>query len=296
MPEELLVKDIQNKIDACPRLASLKSINTALSDLVNAEQSYTEQIAEIIRRDSNLTTRLLKLVNSVFLGLSYKVTSIEDAVFFLGTKQVRELAMVTPVIDELSELTEQGYKVNWKNHWRHSIATAVMAREILSQLGIIYEGDTDYIAGLVHNIGKLIMAHIFPDVFYAIISHRFPNSKDVCAYETSRLGCDHAGIGAYYLLRHNLPESIIEAVSCHHRPLEAKNHSLLAAALQVADSMVQITGIETIDMLDPIDAEYLNKLEGWQLLFEDPERDGKDALTSIFRSLEKMPLMLQGIV
>lgn len=296
MPEELLAKDIQNKIDACPRLASLKSINTALSDLVNAEQSYTEQIAEIIRRDSNLTTRLLKLVNSVFLGLSYKVTSIEDAVFFLGTKQVRELAMVTPVIDELSELTEKGYKVNWKNHWRHSIATAVMAREILSQLGITYEGDTDYIAGLVHNIGKLIMAHIFPDVFYAIISHRFPNSKDVCAYEASRLGCDHASIGAYYLLRHNLPESIIEAVACHHRPLGAKNHSLLAAALQVADSMVQITGIETIDMLDPIDAEYLSKLEGWQLLFEDPERDVKDALASIFRSLEKMPLMLQGIV
>ncbi|HTO04128.1 MAG TPA: HDOD domain-containing protein, partial [Opitutus sp.] len=95
---------IRRRIDSCPKLGSLQSINRALSDLVNSEQSLNSQIAEIIRRDPSLAARLLRMVNSVYFGLSTRVNNIEEAVFFLGLRQIRELSMATPVIEELEKL------------------------------------------------------------------------------------------------------------------------------------------------------------------------------------------------
>src|ERR1700750_1800756 len=85
--------EITKRIDACPKLASLQSINRALAGLVNSEQSFNSQIAEIIRRDPSLTARLLRMVNSVYFGLTAKVNNIEEAVFYLGLRQIRELSM-----------------------------------------------------------------------------------------------------------------------------------------------------------------------------------------------------------
>src|SRR5947209_6849653 len=99
----LRADEIKRRIDSVPKLASLESIGRELTDLVNSEQSYNSQIAEVIRRDPSLTARILRMVNSVYFGLAAKVNNIEEAVFYLGLRQIRELSMATPVIDELGE-------------------------------------------------------------------------------------------------------------------------------------------------------------------------------------------------
>src|SRR5450631_3493307 len=98
-------QQIENRLKACPCLPSLGSIENALKDLLSADQRYTSQIAEIIRRDPSLTSRLLRLVNSVYYGITTPVNSIEEAVFYLGVRQIRQLAMVTPVIEDFQRLT-----------------------------------------------------------------------------------------------------------------------------------------------------------------------------------------------
>src|SRR6185436_1560095 len=80
------------KVKQCPRLPSLRSIETALKELLNADNRFTTQISEVIRRDPSLTARLLRLVNSVYYGLTTPVNSIEEAVFYLGVRQIRQLA------------------------------------------------------------------------------------------------------------------------------------------------------------------------------------------------------------
>ena len=90
------LSEIQAQLARCPSIPSLGSINKALQGLLLTEQRYTAQIAEIIRRDPSLTSRLLRLVNSVYFGLTTPVNSIEEAVFYLGVRQIRQLAMVTP--------------------------------------------------------------------------------------------------------------------------------------------------------------------------------------------------------
>jgi HD-like signal output (HDOD) protein len=88
-PVPLTFQQIEGRLRNCARLPSLRSIDSALRELLNADQRYTNQIAEVIRRDPSLTSRLLRLVNSVYYGLSSPVNSIEEAVFYLGVRQIR---------------------------------------------------------------------------------------------------------------------------------------------------------------------------------------------------------------
>src|ERR1700742_3683598 len=153
---KLDLKEIESQLALCPSLPSLSSINKALQGLLLAEQRYSAQISEIIRRDPSLTSRLLRLVNSVYYGLNTPVNSIEEAVFYLGVRQIRQLAMVTPVIEDFQRLTQQ-CNFPWREFWQHCIGTAIMTREVTTNVPGPSE-DTDYVAGLVHDIGKIVMA------------------------------------------------------------------------------------------------------------------------------------------
>src|ERR1041384_5624858 len=163
--------EIKRRIDGCPKLASLQSINRALGELVRSEQSLNSQIAEVIRRDPSLSARLLRMVNSVYFGLSTRVNNIEEAVFFLGLRQIRELSMATPVIEELDQWQQSTTPgLPWKDLWTHSISTAILTREILASTALHIDDDTAYLVGLLHNVGKVVMAYSFPDVVRTLMA------------------------------------------------------------------------------------------------------------------------------
>ena len=122
-------EQIELRLRHCPRLPSLGSINSALRELLNADQRYTTQVAEIIRRDPSLTARVLRLVNSVYYGLSTPVNSIEEAVFYLGVRHIRQLVMVTPIIEDFQKLAGQA-PFPWREFWQHCIGTAILTREV----------------------------------------------------------------------------------------------------------------------------------------------------------------------
>ena len=138
----------------------------ALKELLGADQRYTTQIAEIIRRDPSLTSRLLHLVNSVYYGLANPIKNIEEAVFFLGVRQIRQLAMVTPVIEDFQKLTSD-QRFPWRQFWRHCIGVALITRELVD-LVKSPDGESDYVSGSIHDVGKIVMSSVFPDHFQAI--------------------------------------------------------------------------------------------------------------------------------
>jgi HD-like signal output (HDOD) protein len=289
--------EIIRRIDACPKLASLQSINRALAGLVNSESSYNSQIAEIIRRDPSLTTRLLRMVNSVYFGLSAKVNNIEEAVFYLGLRQIRELSMATPVIEEMEKVTQSPLRLPWRDLWKHSIGTAIMTREILATTTLLIDDDTDYIVGLLHNIGKVLLASMFAPEFGRIIENEYPGTSEVCAVEHALVGWDHARIGGHYLERHKLGPEIIAAVRHHNAPGAAGEHQFYAAAVQVADHVVRFAGIPGGFERVPAPAEdsWLG-LEGWRILFGEGERETRLARAALANSLRRLPALLAGLV
>lgn len=288
--------EIKRRIAACPKLASLQSINRELQELVRSEKSVISHIAEVIRRDPSLSARLLRMVNSVYFGLSTHVNNIEEAVFFLGLRQVRELAMATPVLEELERL-QAGRALPWKDLWAHSIATAVMTREILGATALHIDDDTDYLVGLLHNIGKIIMAYSFPDELQAIIATPAASPAEVCLREREIIGWDHGQIGAHYLTRHSLAEEIVFAVQYHDVPEQAPRHQLFAAAVQVADSVVRSSGISGgFEQVSPIENESWMDLPGWRILYGVESTEGMLARAAIANTLQRLPSMLDGLL
>jgi len=290
--------EIMRRIEACPKLASLQSINRALSDLVRSESSVTSQIAEIIRRDPSLSARLLRLVNSVYFGLSARVNNIEEAVFFLGLRQIRELSLATPVLEDLAQFQSSSSLVlPWKDLWTHSIGTAVLTREILASTALHIDDDTDYLVGLLHNIGKVVMAYAFPEELTTLMATPAATPADICQLERNLIGWDHAHIGAHYLERHHLAEEITLAVRHHNDPDRAPRHRLFASCVQVADYLVRHRGISGgFEQVAPIAEGAWTELDGWKILFGADGPETMLARASIANSLQRLPSVLQGLL
>jgi len=289
-------EEIKRRIGGCPKLASLQSINQELQELVRSDRSMISRIAEVIRRDPSLSARLLRMVNSVYFGLSTHVNNIEEAVFFLGLRQVRELAMATPVLEELERL-QSGQALPWKDLWTHSIASAIMTRDILSATALHIDDDTDYLVGLLHNIGKIIMAYAFPDELATLMAEAHGTTFDVCAREREIIGWDHAQIGAYYLSRHHVSEEIVLAVQYHNAPEAAPQHQLFAAAVQVADFVVRNSGISGgFEKIERIEDDAWTQLPGWQILFGNGQTESLLARAAVANTLRRLPSMLDGLL
>jgi HD-like signal output (HDOD) protein len=286
---------IETQLKNCPRLPSLSTINSALRELLTSDRRYTSQISEVIRRDPSLTARLLRLVNSVYFGLTTPVNSIEEAVFYLGVRQIRQLAMVTPVIEDFQKLAGKT-PFGWREFWRHCIGTAIMTREVISTVQVPSD-DADYVAGLVHDVGKIVMASAFPQHFAEIQRRLLEPGADLLALETEVLGYNHTDLGALYLTSHNLPDIMVESAQYHHHPERASHHSQIVAAVQVADLLVRYAKIgQSGNPAEVTKEDWLNAT-GWSILFtQRAEAEQVIARASLNRSLERLPTILEGLV
>jgi putative nucleotidyltransferase with HDIG domain len=288
-------KEILSQLSRCPSLPSLGSINKALQGLLIVEQRYTAHIAEIIRRDPSLTSRLLRLVNSVYYGLSTPVNSIEEAVFYLGVRQIRQLAMVTPVIEDFQRLTRQ-CDFPWREFWQHCIGTAILTREVTASINAQSE-DADYVAGLVHDVGKIVMAWTFPDHFAEIHRQAAASARELVEIENEVLGIDHCELGASYLERHHLPELMVHSARHHHHPEKAAKFPQAIAAVQIADLLLRSEKMGYSGNHREVTRDECFTASGWKMLLPDVcEAEHNIARASLTRTLEQMPQMLEGLV
>lgn len=287
--------DIEVRVRDCPRLPSLRSVDSALRELLNADQRYTNQISEVIRRDPSLTARLLRLVNSIYYGLSSPVNTIEEAVFYLGVRQIRQLAMITPVIEDFQKLAGRA-PFAWREFWQHCIGVAIITREVTNAVQCPND-ESDYVAGLVHDMGKIVMAAAFPTHFVEIQRRVSEGAPDLLAIETEVLGLSHTEVGAMYLRHHNLPDLMIETALFHHEPERASGHAPIVAAVQIADLLVRHAKIGQSGNAGEVTEETWRNASGWGILF--PNRDaGEKAIAhaALKRSLERLPMTLEGLV
>jgi|SRR5579862_6131064 len=288
-------KAIKAKVTACPALPSLGSISKALQDLLFAEQRFSTQISEVIRRDPSLTSRLLRLVNSVYYGLSSPVNNIEEAVFYLGVRQIRQLTMVTPIIEDFQRLTRQ-CAFPWREFWQHCIGTAIITREIIGSVQAPND-ESDYVAGLVHDVGKIVMAWSFPEHFTEIHRLASTGTQDLVAIETEVLGIDHGELGALYLEHHRLPEVMIQSARFHHHPENASEHRALVASVQIADLLLRSEKIGCSGNFLEVTQDQCLAASGWFVLFPKPgQAEHAIARASLNRSLERLPSILEGLV
>ena len=302
---------IRSRIESCPRLGSLRKINSTFQDLANADRDYTGQIAEIIRRDPSLTSRLLQMVNSVFYGLSNTVNSVEDAVFYLGTKQIKQLALATPVLEDMQKFTEKAPDMDWVSFWQQSIGCAIMTRELLSFTNVEAKGDADYISGLVFGVGYLVAIYAFPDQMKEIYQQKPETEKAFRDLQMELVGWDHSEVGAYYMESHGIPSDIRMPVMHQLNPEEAGDYKHFSSAIYVAKRMVsEFISNQSADQNKDESKERapqktfnipLPNTPAWHLCPElhfllSNEGNPEFSVSSLRYSLSHLPDMLKGLV
>jgi putative nucleotidyltransferase with HDIG domain len=229
------------------------SLEQALSD----RNSDAMGVAKIISQDPSLTANILRVANSAYYaGSAGTITSVAGAVARLGFGETRNLSITMAVIRTFNHI---GQHMDHKQFWKHSIVAAVATRVITNfcnPAGPFSEDDA-YVAGLLHDIGALVLDQYFPDDFQDVRSIADEQCLPYAIAEQDVLNADHGEIGGCLLRKWNLPESIVRAVSYHHQPFRAGlEFRPLVQTVHLADAMCTTLGIG--DGADGVPAEFSN--------------------------------------
>lgn len=219
---------------------SLPDIYYRLEELIVDPKSTTDSIAGLLRSDPDLCARMLRMANSAFYSFPTKIESIERAVSTIGLRQIRELVLVTAVIQAFEGIPSG--KVNMVSFWEHSVAVGIMSSEIGQSAGIP-SAQSYYIPGLLHDLGRLVMYLKLPNLMIELLEKRDTDGVSMDQLEREILGYSHADIGGCLLEFWKLPQSIWEPVAMHHNPAGSGEFMLTACAIHIADAWVNANRI-----------------------------------------------------
>lgn len=189
---------------------------TKIFEVANNQASTAKDLNDVISVDPVLTGKVLKLINSAYYGMNEQVTSIIRAVIMLGLNTLKNLALSSAVIGSVSG-KEMFVALNLEGFWRHSIGVGVTAKKIASNLGVDRKVIEEYfIAGLLHDIGKILLNRYFPKLYLEAIRLSDIQSTPLFKEEASQIHMDHTTVGGLIAKKWNLSRSLTEVIAKHH--------------------------------------------------------------------------------
>ena len=211
---------------------SLPMMYERINQAINHPRSSIDDITRIISEDQGLSTRILKLANSPMFGYYARIDSITKAVTIIGTRQLRDLALAISVMGVFKGIPED--LINMTSFWQHSIACGTIAR-ILAICRRDANVERFFIAGMLHDVGRLILCTRVPELMRELIEQSKESGCSLYSIERSVLGFDHGNVGGELLKRWKIPPSISEPVACHHVPVQVELFPIENGVIHVAD-------------------------------------------------------------
>lgn len=225
------------------RLPSPPDVVMALIGAMDDDEKGADQVAGLVARDQGLTARVLKISNSSFYGLSGQIGTVNEAVVILGFSNVSNLVIATEIANRYP--TSPATRDALAGFWPHAMLTAFCASALANRCGA--ETGFAFTGGLLHDIGKLVLASAYPDDFSQFWATA-PGAEDVLALESERFGMDHAVLGGWITEQWCFPAAISVALRAHHT---AQSNDLLARVIRHADQIAHALALpaETQDAL-----------------------------------------------
>ncbi len=219
--------EYQTKIETIDSIATLPTIATEILKIMRGNNTSMREIAMLIEKDISVTAKILKVANSPLWGYASKVDSVQRALVLLGLKQVSNIVIAVSLYSTFASLRPNPY-FDREQFWLHSVSTGQIARKLTRALDLNFQGE-EFVAGLIHDIGKMALDQFWPDQFQEVT--RFSQSNNIPMIEAERqlLNCTHAEIGAALLEYWNFPETIVTVLQYHHFPHLAPTQKELTA-------------------------------------------------------------------
>ena len=246
MSNTLSYDDVVRTLDDLP---SLPAVVMELLNSIDQDDVDISVLAKKVSYDQALTAKTLRLANSSLYGLQVKVTTIQQAITYLGFQTTRNLITAAAVTGCFAEGHCPGF--DHKAFWRHSIATAACAKVLARQMR--FNQDYAFTAGLLHDIGRLVLVSCFPNQYSETIHYREQHDCYLLDAERAVLGVDHVDAGLALAEHWNFSDTMRLAIGGHHDP-EAPGAGFLATIIHVADAIVHALDLAQVqdDLVPPV--------------------------------------------
>ena len=236
--EKLDISLITQSIKDVP---ALPHVVTRVMELSQDPNANAQDVSRVLEQDQSMTARVLRLANSAFYGFPRRISSVTDATIYLGFKTLQSILMAASV-SSLMNREMSGYVMEAGGLWRHSQTVAFASRLLAKKAKFPYV-DLAYTAGLLHDIGKIVLDNYLKEEYAAVVKRVEAEDKTFVEVEQEILGIDHTEVGAKVAERWNLPAELCEAIYCHHAPEKAEINKPLACIVHLADIITLTIGI-----------------------------------------------------
>ena len=213
-------------------LVSLPEVCMEVQMLADAPESTAADLGALISKDTALSTRLLRLVNSAYFGFPRKIDTLPRAVNLIGMRELRNLTLVVSAAEVFADIDSQ--LIDMLTFWQHSVYCGLIARRLAEHTQVLHS-ERLFTAGLLHDVGRLLMLMKLPDEMSIVVSRHQGTERDIREFELEQIGFDHAEAGRALLEHWNLPPNLCASVRYHHEPEIADDAYLEAAVLYLAD-------------------------------------------------------------
>lgn len=258
------------------QLVSLPEICLRIQQLADNPHADMAEFGQLVIQDPALTTRLLKLVNSAYYGFPGRIDTVSRAVNLVGIAELRNLTLAMAAMEVFGGLENERFDM--LGFWRHSVYTALVARFLAKRARILH-AERLFIAGLLHDVGRLLIESLLPEPA-AMILQRVIRGEDICTAERGELGYDHAEVGYELLRLWQLPKELCSAVACHHRPEVADEARLETTLVYIANHIAHQVEIVAQDKSSP----HFDPFGGFtdpKILDDTPERPQIAAIRAV---------------
>lgn len=221
-------------------LPTLPTVVSKMITLVDNPRTSAASLARLISTDQALTARILKLANSAYYGFSREISTVNMAIVILGFNTVKDMGLSLSVFDAFKNRSNNDI-FDLTRFWEHSIACGVAARMLARTYQSRYAGEA-FVAGLLHDIGKVILNQYFHTEFITILQQAAEGVSFEVAEERV-IGTHHSQIGAWLAEKWNLPRVISRTLLYHHEPWIAQREHLFVAFVSLANYLCHLCGL-----------------------------------------------------
>ena len=217
LKDSLKDKGLRQLVSCMERVPSMPRLYVEIVEKLEDPEIGLDSIGDIIAKDIGMSAKILKLVNSSFFGLGREISNVTEAVSYLGVDTIKSLVLAVHAFSQFNASSTKGFSL--EALWKHSQNTAGLAKAIACMEDADQKViDEAFVAGMLHDIGKLILASNFPAEYSQVLQHGKTGTLALVAAEENTFGANHAEVGGYLLGLWGLPVPVVEAIALHHNP------------------------------------------------------------------------------
>jgi len=260
--------ELLENVLSCPSLPSLPAVATQVIELTNDENVHLDDLAEVIKADQGLASKVLRTVNSSFYGLRQPCATIEKALVMLGLGPVKSLALGFSLVSAVDYANAEQF--DFRSYWKRGIDTAVAARNI-ARAAKLDCADEAFLAGLLHDIGMVAMFRALDTEYTEIIDQVGVDHEQLCQAELKVFELQHPEIGAMLAQRWKLPPELVIPIRYHARPTASPlEHAQIARVVAAGNTAHEVlSGEHAAEHLDT----FYTRCRDWFDLDQDAADD-----------------------